>query len=334
MARLFHKRTEGGTLKFPSRWSSDALNGSFDRIGEVVEEVDAGERLQFGHRNDVLQHSLLRTFVPIVLVFEPKTDGGIRAVLDFEQSHEVVFGHGQSLGSDAAKHVGLIDGASLHHIEGVGKVGVAPEGLHMVLQRAPIILVELRVLRTHVGDVERLVVGFARIEAVGRGAKVAMVVAFEAQVVGEGVLHGELGVARILRADGVRLARHVAGTRVAIETEGHPSRVVERGVVGIGIVEHRVAAGPDRRRAVDHKDFVGILFERRHFQAGKVVFGQNNVTRFVVTAQLYVGIVAVASCQKERRQYEKGEGKRFQHKEKATHAPRLHNKSGEWVREE
>ena len=151
-----------------------------------------------------------------------------------------------------------------------------------------------------------------------------MVVAFEAQIVGEGVLHREFRVARILRADGVCLARHVAGTRVAIETEGHPSRVVERGVVGIGIVEYRVTAGPDRRRAVDHKDFVGILFERRHFQASKVVFGQNNVTRFVVTAQLYVGIVAVASCQKERRQYEKGEGKRFQHKEKATHAPRLH----------
>lgn len=78
-----------------------------------------------------------------------------------------MFGHDDALVGHTGEYLTGLYGAALADIEGVGERFVASFVLHEVFKHGPVGTVEVAVLWRHIGHIERLVVAFAREEAVG-----------------------------------------------------------------------------------------------------------------------------------------------------------------------
>ena len=125
----------------------------FFGVREVGEEVDAGGRLKLVDAHGVLLHDAFShgvfVGVVVVFVFHEESDGGIDAVFDAEQCHEVVFRYGylRPVASvDVCENLSVSDGASLDDVERVAEAFVSSEILNQSLQRHPVALVEVGIL--------------------------------------------------------------------------------------------------------------------------------------------------------------------------------------------
>ena len=176
--------------------------------------------------------------------------------------------YGYAIAGDVFENAGgAIDGAALHDIERVGKGSAATEVLHQVFEGRPVALVEVGELGAHVGEIEGLIVGFAREESIGRGDEMPVIIAVEGDIGGQGFGPRKEGIGGILGLFGVGLAAYLLGAGVGVETEGDPARMKEGGIVGDGIVENGVAAGGSGRHAVDEKALGCVAGEQGHLDA-------------------------------------------------------------------
>ena len=127
-----------------------ALDGVLDFVGDVAEEVDAGEVLEEVDGADF-------GAALAIDVLEEEAEAFVGVVLEAEKGHEVVVGDGGA-GADGAVFA-FADAAALDDIEGVAEAAVASPALYEAFAVAPCAGVETAVHGGDVAVVEGLFVG-------------------------------------------------------------------------------------------------------------------------------------------------------------------------------
>ena len=90
-----------------------------------MEEIDAGEFFKRGDAHSVFTHLSGNAILTVVFVLHPKANAAVDSIFHFEQSHEIVVGHWHLPIGSVAKGGKRSEGATFHHIEGVGKGAIA-----------------------------------------------------------------------------------------------------------------------------------------------------------------------------------------------------------------
>ncbi len=166
-----------GLFEAPGIGSYIAFHLLLNIVGQIAEEVNAGLLFQFINGDDILLQRL--TVVVAGLVLYPESHSLITLGVLAEQGHIEILRYGDAVAAtaDVGGNVGVaVDGASLADIEGVAEVVAVPVA-HLALHVLPCADVEAVGLRLHVGQIERLAVGFVGAQPVGGGTDVAMIVA-------------------------------------------------------------------------------------------------------------------------------------------------------------
>ena len=135
--------------KSPTVEENHAFGTFLEVIGQIAEEVDAREALQFIDAHHVLAQAVA---APVFVdVLHPEAHGFVALAVAAENGHEEVFGHDESLGCLREDLVGIVDGAALADVERVDGLAVVLEIVgDEILHLQPQTCIELVALRLHV----------------------------------------------------------------------------------------------------------------------------------------------------------------------------------------